>query len=220
MAIDYNLVTLSGTIATSEIWTTSCAFQTNFGTGPVTSFDDLQAWADAIAALATPSASYPTLYSALSNRAQLTTVRTAYIAADGVTQQAAETLLGTPWAPGTAAKMPFQCSMVLSLLTGRPGRSYRGRMYWPAFSLDVSGTTLAITPAQSQLLANEMSELLTDIGGAAGSEALMMPVVRSDKLGITTFVTQIRCGTVVDTQRRRRNSAPEAYSSAVVPPAA
>jgi hypothetical protein len=218
VAIDYNLVTLSGPLTGGEQWSTSCAYNTNFGTGPVKTFEDLQAWATAIGQL--PIADYTNLASGLSALGDLTTVRTAYIDSAGATAQVAEAAFNPVWSPANGATMPFQCSVVLSLLTGRPGRSYRGRMYWPALGFSMNSATGKLSSSLQAQIADQAAALLTDIGGAAGAEALMAPVVASSVLGITTLVSKVRVGDVIDTQRRRRNQLVESYVESAVPPAA
>lgn len=215
MAIDYNLVTISGTSPGNEIWTTSCAYQSDGGTGPAKDYGDLNTWANAIAAL--PGADFRALCNAASEVAPPLKVRVAWIDATGITAQYAEAQLGSGWDAVGTAVMPFQCAAVISLLTGRPGRSYRGRMYWPIFSAAIAATTLQLPGATTVSYAEAAAAMLTDIGTAAGVDLAMKPCVASKKLGITDFITQVRVGTVVDTQRRRRNQAQESYSYSPVP---
>lgn len=217
MAQDFNLITLSGTIAGQEIWSTSCAYQTDFGTGPVKTFDDLQAWADAVASLS--STPYTMLIPRLSNVVTVNTARAAYIDGAGKTAQVAEAGFSTPWTGNVSPVMPPQSSVVLSLLTGRPGRSYRGRMYWPCLNASFDTGKVTLTPAVVGTLAENAAQLLTDIGDAAGVDFAMKPAVASTVLGVQTLVTEVRVGTVVDTQRRRRNQLQETYGSSAVPPA-
>lgn len=218
MPTDFNTVTLIGTIRGGEQWTCTAAYQTSFGTGPVKDFDDLQAWATAVAALS--GSDYLALLKALSAGASLTRIRVAYIDSAGVTAQVAEAPMTGGWVSSDAVLLPYQCAVVCSLLSGRPGRSYRGRIYWPALGVTIDDTTIKLATSEAQGIADDAAALLTDIGGLAGPDALMVPAVASTRLGITSFVSSIRVGNVVDTQRRRRNSAVETYVSSAVPPAA
>lgn len=217
MALDFNRVTLSGTVVGGETWSTSCAYQTNFGTGPVKDYADLLAWATAVAAFS--GNDYVTLQTGLSEVNDLNAVRIEYIDSAGVVAQVAEAAMDTAWSPASAPKMPFQCSVVLSLLTGRPGRSYRGRMYWPALAMSLEATSGQLAAATTAAIAADAAQLLTDIGTAAGVDFLMVPSVSSAKLGTSSVVTQVSVGSVIDTQRRRRNQLRESRSASPVPAA-
>lgn len=215
MALDYNLVTIRGGIGTVETWNVGCAYNTNFGTGPVKDFADLDAWATAIAAMS--GTAYPSLMQAMSTSGTIQSIRVAYIDSSGVTAQLAEAPT-TSWVGTSAGKTPFQAAIVLSLMTGRPGRSFRGRMYWPAWGLQVQ-TDLTIVAATVAAIAANAAAMITDIGTAAGADFAMQPVVNSKVLGTTNPVTSVRVGNILDTQRRRRNQAVETYQASVVPPA-
>lgn len=217
MALDYNQVTIMGTSGPNEVWATGCAFNTNFGTGPVKTFEDLQAWAEAIADL--DGATYSALRDLLSPSGSLTKIKVSYIDSAGITAQLAEAdVEGSKWVSTAQLRCPQQVACVLSLSTGRPGRSYRGRMFWPAWGATMSASFYLSTPTPAEV-AEDAAAYLTAIGAAAGVEFAMIPMVNSVKLGTTTEVTAVRVGRILDTQRRRRNAAVEVYSSSPVPPA-
>lgn len=215
MALDYNLVTWKGDSPGSEIWNSSCAFQSNSGTGPVKTYEDLLTWAQAIAGIT--DVDIRGVANLTSPVAQVKTIRVAYIDSAGLTAQFAEAQAGSGWSAVGDATKPFQVSIVASLLTGRPGRSYRGRMYWPAFSAAISTSTMVMAPTDVATVATSMAKMLTLTGQAAGVDAAMQAAVNSKKLGTTNFVTQIRVGGVLDTQRRRRNAVAEGYKYAAYP---
>lgn len=204
MAIDHNRVILLGSTTGGETWSTSCAYSTNFGTGPVKDFSDLLAWATAIGALNSGNVVGTAMVSFLSDSMQIDTVRTEYIDSQGTIAQVAEYALPAPVTGSADASSPPQVAAVTSLLTGRPGRSYRGRMYWPHLYGALTDGQLGPTDAQN--LATQMATFLGDAGEAAGTDFAMVPVVYSTVLGTVSFVTTVRVDTVLDTQRRRRNS--------------
>ena len=218
LAIDYNVISWQGTMSGGEVWSTSCAYQTNFGTGPVKAYEDLAAWAQAAADVALTG--LPNLADGLSGNWSLRSIRAAYIDFDGITNQVAEYQLPTPYSGSGASNMPYQCAVVLSLLTGRPGRSYRGRMYWPAAGYALATSNAQLDSTTTAGIASDASNLITDVGAAAGTDFAMLPSVYSARLGTTTYVTSVRVGSVIDTQRRRRNSLQETYSIESVPPPA
>lgn len=205
MAIDYNRIRLSGTITGGEIWSTATAFQTDFGTGPVKAYEDLLDWCVALAALNTNKVVPASFQGMLSSAAALTTVRAEYIDSGGVVAQVAEVVLGSPVIGGSAPNKPPQVSAVMSLLTGRPGRSYRGRQYWPLMYLAaMNGVQVQDTAAQQW--ATDWATFLAAAGDAAGTDFAMKPAVFSGTLGTTDLVQTVAVDTVMDTQRRRRNS--------------
>ena len=103
--------------------------------------------------------------------------------------------------------LPLQCSMVATLLTGRPGRSYRGRMYLPATNATLSqGQFSSITDAT----AAGVAQLLGQVKNVAPT---MQPVVASATVGVMTPIVQVRIDSKIDTQRRRSQSLIPARTS-------
>lgn len=103
----------------------------------------------------------------------------------------------------SASPLPNQLALVVTLLTGFPGRSKRGRVYLPA-------------PAASQLSADgQASSVSVDTIGGAYRDALQAmkddtlscpPVVASATTTAMTDITSIRVDSKLDTQRRRAAS--------------
>jgi hypothetical protein len=114
---------------------------------------------------------------------------------------------------GNPAQAP-QVAVVASLLSARPGRSYRGRMYWPA-----QAATIANSLRWSGASAGMAGNFATMIGVLArsGSDVAAVPVIVSQKLLALTPVTRVSVGDVFDTQRRRRESLGETRYSAQIP---
>jgi hypothetical protein len=122
--------------------------------------------------------------------------------------------------PGTgAAPHPPQCAMVFSLRTQTPGPSGRGRMYWPATGVAMSSSTLrgdsAVVGAALTAFKTYMAAIETAI-----ETVLAVPVsldVWSRKNASSATVDRLQIGDVVDTQRRRRDTLPEAYQEVSYP---
>jgi hypothetical protein len=114
------------------------------------------------------------------------------------------TLAGT----GSGEPLPPQTCIVASLLTILPTRAGRGRMYWPATTLDTVDGGRVLT-ASRDILANGVQNMFDSIQAAAGGAYNV--VIRHPSFIPSTFtdVTSIRVGDVFDTQRRRRNKLKE-----------
>jgi hypothetical protein len=112
--------------------------------------------------------------------------------------------------------LPLQSALVYTLVTARPGRSYRGRMYWPvltqAIPADGKLPTTSITLAARALSFVQMLETLSQ----EAPLATMAPVVVSKAQNVVTEVTAVRVGNVVDTQRRRRDNLVETFASQAI----
>jgi hypothetical protein len=110
--------------------------------------------------------------------------------------------------PGTAAAhMPVYISRVVSLLTSRAGKSYRGRMYLPYNGLVfVPGAVL--WPSDSTTLAAVKAFLLACTADilVLPSSVTAGPVIYSKTASVATPVTQIRMDNKPDTQRGRERS--------------
>lgn len=126
---------------------------------------------------------------------------------------------------GTAATLPYEVAMALSLGTHLRGPRHRGRLYLGPFTSAVmagivqSGGTNQPAPAA---LDGMFSGVQNAIGQAFG-EKFVAPVkattgvvlnVLSQKGGESYEVTGVRAGQVPDSQRRRRRSLLEAYAQA------
>lgn len=109
--------------------------------------------------------------------------------------------------------LPAQCAPCLSLTTATAGSRARGRMYLPP--PDVTAVTISgrLDSAFRTAVVSALDTFFATMGANAAT-----PVVVSAVGGVyTTYpVTTIRLGDVVDTQRRRRNSIAEVYTTASV----
>jgi hypothetical protein len=124
-----------------------------------------------------------------------------------VAQQAITPAPGT----GTQGTSPRN-ALVVSLLTGSSGRSYRGRFYVPYTGV-ISGSNLQAVSSDVDAVANGAAALLGSMKTAAlgGPWGNCPPRVRSEKLGLGLIVTSIKTDSLIDTQRRREDKLSAAY---------
>lgn len=204
----HNVIRILGSLPGGEVWSVN----PKFGGTPVEGYEDLLLWAENIEAQIETGAIGAPLRNAMSSAAAITGVRVEHIGANGRLAQAAEVTLATPLVGAGSATKPFQTAMVFSLRTGRPGRSSRGRLYWPALGTTISTTTLRLELAVREAYLDAAVDFLTALQTAAPAGATVALAVVSQTTGVNTAVDQIQVGDILDTQRRRRDSAVEQYS--------
>lgn len=200
--------------APGEVWSVgfSCV-------GPNTDvpFLDLQQWATGIG-VGLAAMTGNTLISQLSTNGTITEVRCEQRSDEtDLLMQAAEYQLPVPKGGTGAASKTLQTAQVVSLITARPGRSFRGRMYWPAWAYSPDAA-MRFTPAACNAALAGVDQIFDLIKAQAlvVNPAYQMQLgVRSRLLHETNDVGRISCGDVPDTQRRRRDSLNEVYASAV-----
>lgn len=114
-------------------------------------------------------------------------------------------LSGTSAAPS----IPSQNAIAVSLTAGqRPNGTYiKGRFYLPSPATNaLEANTALLTPTARTTIADNMAGFVTALK-VAGHQ----PAVWSRVLGTFSPVQQLRVGSKVDTQRRRRNDSVEVY---------
>lgn len=112
-------------------------------------------------------------------------------------------------------RLPAQGALVASLRTNTPGASGRGRLYWPAVGASID-TNLRLSSPTTAAFAADMKTYLNNIAGALAASFTSIGfnlAVRSRATQTTPHVARIQVGNVFDTQRRRRDNIPEAYST-------
>jgi hypothetical protein len=125
--------------------------------------------------------------------------------------QAGEWVGDLPGSEGSAAILPPQSSLVISLTTARSGATGRGRFFlpMPRKGLDVDGR---LTVAQQNDTLTIMKGFLNDVNAVAN----LGRIVVSSSKGYESLVTGVRVGRAVDTLRSRRGKIIEAYASAAL----
>lgn len=112
---------------------------------------------------------------------------------------------------GVGGTTPLQCSICVTLQTGLAGSRNRGRLYLPPPDITALQTN-------GRLDAGAFTGL--NAGFTAWKNSLIgdgfTPVVVSRSTSANIVVNNIRIGSVVDTQRRRRNDLVETYTNVPV----
>lgn len=94
---------------------------------------------------------------------------------------------------------PTQTALVATMLTGVPGRSFKGRSYMPCTSAAI-GATHQLTQAQVTALAASWKLLLDGLASVAGAD-FGDPIVHGSRGSIP--ITAVRVDSELDIQRRR-----------------
>lgn len=159
--------------------------------------------------------------SGISSAYKFTSCKLASMGADGKTiddEVVYSYPTGTVSGGNNGAILPPQCAVVVTLTSARPrGRASKGRMYLPGIVGPVSsdgkvGATLMGTmPPALQTFFNALD------GSIDIADSLIL-ASRGEGLGggllaQNDWVTGIRVGDVIDTQRRRRNGLTEVYTT-------
>jgi hypothetical protein len=111
--------------------------------------------------------------------------------------------------------LPSEVAVCVSLVTGVPGRSYRGRMFLAGVASNDSGADGLLAAGAPLIFANAALAFLEDITAnfhtLVPAKAITMGVL-SVRRGVITPIGSTRCGNQFDVQRRRRNGTPEVYT--------
>lgn len=138
------------------------------------------------------------------------------IDSDGRTIRLQQVSPATPTVGQQPPLVPNQCSVVISLRTAVPGARGRGRIYLPSLraGTDVDGR---FPSAQRDAMATAAKTMFDGLNTAAENagyaETNALCVASGVGLGSNPDVRNIRIGDVIDTQRRRRDSIVEAYTT-------
>jgi hypothetical protein len=121
--------------------------------------------------------------------------------------------------PGSGGgALPFQAAAVVSLRTNFVGARGRGRLYLPATGVNLGASSLRIDPTVLSSALDGVKTWLSGIEAAVEVTLSAAPLSVWSRTGFGTHgVTKILMGDVVDTQRRRRDTAPEAYQERAYP---
>lgn len=207
----YRVIIGGATPAPGEVWSVGMALD---GPDPTMPQADINQWATNIGVAIAALVSHP-LINLLSSAGNVNFVRCEQRhEATEALLRAGEYQLPTPKpGSGTASKV-LQNSLVISLRTLTPGRSYRGRVYWPAWAYTGTAEQLFASSSLNSWLPAyaDLVELVVAQAIAVDPSYAMILVVRSRLLHVSTPVTALAVGNVPDTQRRRRDALTELYT--------
>lgn len=207
-------VSIFGTQPSGEEWSVNPVYAIGGDFGVVVTPAQAQTIATAVANAALLS----TVAAGWATGTILTGARLEFRFLNGDLETQAEGIRTTPIAGTGSTAHPYQVAAVSSLRTAFPGASGRGRLYWPATGLLVSGGTLR--PAAGTIgtflggIKSHLTAVQTAIDATLDGISL---VVWSRKLQTTANVTQIQMGDVLDVQRRRRDVLVENVQSLSFP---
>lgn len=197
--------TVGGFLATaSNPWSVTLQF---LATVDLTSTELLAAANDIMTALAADS----TFKSGLGTNRNVQSVRLAMHNPSTGPETSAAVSTGSPVAGTATASLAVpQAACVATLRTQTPGRSYRGRIYWPLLTSTVDGT---VSSGNKTTINNAVQALVADIETQVALNGSNLAwVVWSRALGIGTPITGVSIGSRCDTQRRR-NDGPDTYTN-------
>lgn len=218
MPVAHNVVRINGNMPSGEVWSITPKFGAT-GFPLIFEYADLLAWATNIGGLNEGAVLPDGIRASMSAYVSVTEIVTEYRDASGELAQSARFTLPTPAVGSGSVNKTFQTAIVSSLLTGRPGRSYRGRIYWPAQSAAISTTTGRLSAEFTDAYAASVAAFLSAVQSAGPEGSSPELSVVSQTISEVTPVTQIQVGDVLDTQRRRRDSLLELRSTIDFPPA-
>lgn len=210
--MSYVRCSILGSTVGNEVWSVNPVFDPNGEFGTTVNQANLDAAANAIAALNPGSYLLGGLSTAMSLTGCRLEVRDDNTDALMAISVAAR---GTPLVGASPPGMSSSSSIVFSLRTDSPGPRGRGRIYWPGLAIPI-GTDLRIPPVT---VTNLLTEFRTYMNAIRGAMATAFPLigfdlaVRSKTAGATPHVVRIQLGNVFDTQRRRRDTLREAYTT-------
>lgn len=215
------LIAFGGRLFETEEW--SCSLRMVLQTGTVGEYPRLRTWAqDNVEDIASDIALWFGLAdSRISSAARLDYVKCNPIGPDGryffeeetieVRYTAAESI------PGAVTPGPAQDSVVVSLLTdAQRGRAHRGRFYPPTGYIAPNAATGRLSSSDTTTMAESAATLINNLNDQPGLDLEDPTIVIASSLGTpgpVRPVTRVAVGNVVDTQRRRRKSLPEAYAT-------
>lgn len=116
---------------------------------------------------------------------------------------------------GTSA-LPPQLALVTTLLTNRPGRNGRGRIYLGGLSNNILGADGRLGTLTRDSMAGAMAEFYKAVRHTPLNGDTFRPVVVSPTITDSFKVTKVAVGDVLDTMRSRRASLTENKAIQVV----
>lgn len=116
----------------------------------------------------------------------------------------------------TSVTKPHQVACCISTLTGIPGRSRRGRAFWPAMGGQILSPGATISVPSALQIGESFRSVVAGVEDRAGTVPLQA-VVHSSALALNTPITEFRVGNYLDVQNGRRDALAELYTTVVHP---
>lgn len=212
-----NRIVLDGALPGGEVWSTSLQFGGTTGGTVINDQSDLLAWAQAAGnTISTAWTGYTAIRTGLSSGGSLARITAQYFGPSNELAAQAQWVLIAPLTGLTAPNKPTTSAVCVSLRTGFPGASRRGRVYLPALA-NALGADCRYSSSAALQFASEWRDLAEGIADDTPGLSSSIYCVYSPTLDTLTPITQIQVGRVPDTQRRRRDALQEEYSSTAYP---
>jgi hypothetical protein len=173
-------------------------------------------------------ASWTTFFENITSRVHATYLTTqakiATINTNGTTDQAS-VVYAYPGATvdggWSQAVYPPQCSLVATLMSDRPrGLASKGRMYLPGIAAGLTASGV-IADSDRDAIALNLRTFFNAV--RASADVADTPILAAKGTGAfpeltaqNDYVERIKVGSVIDTQRRRRNGLPETYKTEIL----
>lgn len=190
--------TVEGTSTAEEVW--AFDFWTQVGTG-VGSQDQWEEITDDYRSLMQNGPLDEGLASLIPTTGAITALRSLYYRNAQTAEYSAISVLSPAKAGTSTFRAPLTTSFCVTTLTGRPGGSYRGRMYLPAAGMPLDASHRFTAGSMTTIV----QALATWMGAGHTVGQYGIPVVVSRTLGVATPITALRYDNKPDTQRRRAN---------------
>lgn len=217
---------IGGTLYNDASWSIGVNVGTSIGGDPFSGGTEdvqgaLQNWADNVKTLNAGRIFPGDMAGSLSTAGTIEFIRASRIGTDGKESAVALITIAPGIKGGGTPIHPAQTAITISLLTGRPGASYRGRLYLPALGQPLTDGRVAQNGAG--ILATQAAGWLKQVSDAAeGMNSIVLqgelrPIVVSSSKVSQSPITSVRVGNRLDSQRRRAEGQQEVYSVAPVP---
>lgn len=143
------------------------------------------------------------------------------IGVDGryVDKDNSNTVLESPEVAGTGtATLPGQIAMCLTWVTNaQRGLAHSGKLYLPILTGNITVGTDGLLPTTNRDFFPPLAKSLADSLNALPPDASLgvpkLHVMSGTRAGAKQRITGVKCGRVIDTQRRRRSNLSESYSA-------
>jgi len=207
-------VSIFGTMPGGEVWSVNPCWEINGSTGDPVSPAQALTIATALGGVAVPAA-MTVVWNA---GTAITGYRVEARSLTGNLEAQGEYVRPAPVVGTGTSSHPYGTALVLSLRTPGVGGRSRGRMYWPATGMAISGTDLRVT---SGTVGTVLAGMKTYLSGLETAIQATLPNANLTVWSRTSSnfhnVNSLQLGNVLDSQRRRRDSLIEAYQAVTYP---